>query len=190
MATSVNVVHAELGELAQAEPILLAWGPRRGDSGAATSFINSGIDRAKATDDQKKAAIEARRVKETREETTARELNQLSLKTPHELEFTAREIADYGVYDKEVSDTLAEILYQRATKDDKKYSQGLAWATRALGSLGALDTDRYKDILEYVAKNAKDKRTKKYAKADLKKLPKTGSEQYVPGTIEVKLSIF
>ena len=82
MATSVNVVHAELGELAQAEPILLAWGPRRGDSGAATSFINSGIDRAK------------------------------------------------------------------------------------------------------------DKRTKKYAKAGLNKLPKTGSEQYVPGTIEVKLSIF
>lgn len=166
-----SVSFASVEQATTAEPIVVAW-----------------WGHAVVSEAQKDSAINSRRIYETPEKTTERQLRQLSVNTPQELEMTAREIVTFSVNDKKVSDTLAEILVQRSTQGDVNFSQALAWSSRALGSLGS---DRYRTILQQVAKTAADKRIRKHAQASLKRLPKgMNSEQYQAGTIKVKLSVF
>lgn len=84
----------------------------------------------------------------------------------------------------EVGDLLAETLLLRSQNPDPSQSQALA---RAALALGLLDHDRYRTALTQVAKTAKNKHARKYAKSALKRLVRTNSPQYKPHSVHVEI---
>lgn len=83
-----------------------------------------------------------------------------------------------------VGDHLAEALLLRSQNPDPVQGQALA---RAALALGLLDHDRYRAVLTQVAKTAKNKHARKYAKSALKRLPQTNSPQYKAHTVHVEI---
>lgn len=83
-----------------------------------------------------------------------------------------------------VGDHLAEALLLRSQNPDPAQGQALA---RAALALGLLDHDRYRTVLTQVAKTAKNKHARKYARSALKRLPKTNSPQYKAHAVHVEI---
>lgn len=115
------------------------------------------------------------------------QLNVLAKGTPSHLRSIANDAYHAGAEaDQDVTDVLAESLLQRYTSGDREYADALAWTAKALGNVGS---DRYRDTLDEVLKNSKDKRLNRHVQLARDALPATNSEQYKKGSVDVEAQL-
>lgn len=111
------------------------------------------------------------------------QLNVLSKGTPSHLRSIANDAYHAGASaDQDVTDVLAESLLQRYAAGEREYADALAWTAKALGNTG---NDRYRDTLDEILKNSKDKRLNRHVQQARNALPKTDSAQYQKGSIDL-----
>ncbi len=114
--------------------------------------------------------------------TSEYQLKLLTQGGPESIRSTAESIYNSGYSELEVTDTMAEILLQNYTRNDRQYTDALAWSAKALGST---HNSRYRNTLAEVLAQSSDRKLNKYVEASLKLLPQTQTEQYVKGTINL-----
>ena len=115
--------------------------------------------------------------------TTLEQLNDLSKNTAASYRNIASKVyQDGSEADPIVTDALAEFLLRQYSENNAEYSDALAWTAKALANVG---NDRYRDSLDEVLKNGKDKRLNKHVKKAYNSINKTDSEQYKKGSIDL-----
>jgi hypothetical protein len=114
--------------------------------------------------------------------TSEYQLKTLTQGGPVSLKSTSESIYRTGTAEQEVTDTLAEILLQNYTRNDREYTDALAWAAKALGSTR---NPRYRSTLTEILEKSTDKKLNKYVSAALKSIPEDETEQYTKGTINL-----
>lgn len=110
------------------------------------------------------------------------QLKTLTQGGPASIRSTSESIYRAGYAEQEVTDTLAEILLQNYTRNDRQYTDALAWAAKALG---ATRNARYRATLQEVAEKSTDRKLNKHVDAALESLPATTADSYVKGTINL-----
>ncbi len=114
--------------------------------------------------------------------TSEYQLKLLTQGGPASIKSTSESIYRTGFAEQEVTDTLAEILLQNYTRNDRQYTDPLAWAAKALGSTR---NARYRNTLTEVLEKSTDKKLNKHVAASLKSIPEIEAEQYTKGTINL-----
>jgi hypothetical protein len=86
--------------------------------------------------------------------------------------------------DQEVLDLAAQVLSEFYLKnpDTREYADATSWLCKALGNSG---NARYRPLLEQVSKANVHKRTRKYCEKAMDNLPKTVSDPFQPGSVDV-----
>jgi len=111
------------------------------------------------------------------------QLNVLSKDTPASYRNIASKVYKEGSNaDQQVSDALAEFMLSSYAQNNAEYSDALAWTAKALANVG---NDRYRDSLDEVLKNSKDKRLNKHVQKARNSITKTDSEQYQKGSVDL-----
>jgi hypothetical protein len=101
---------------------------------------------------------------------------------PVSLKSTAESVYRSGSADIEVTDTMAEILLQNYTQNDRQYTDALAWTAKALGNTG---NARYRDVLTEVLNNSGNKKLNKHVQGSINNLGKDNVEQYKKGMVDL-----
>lgn len=111
------------------------------------------------------------------------QLNVLAKGTPSHLRGIANDVYQAGVKaDPDVADAIAESLLRHYPNNDPQYLDALAWSAKALGNVGS---DRYRDTLNEVLKNSKDKRLNRHVENARKGLIQSDSPQYQKGSFDL-----
>ncbi|MFK7975222.1 MAG: hypothetical protein AB8C02_03760 [Halioglobus sp.] len=112
-------------------------------------------------------------------------VNKLVSQNVSEIRRAAQEMMRGGVFDQEVLDVMSEVVYELYKEPPSGYIQidALSWSTNVLGASG---NARYRSLLVEVKDNAYHKKLRKFAKKNLKKLPKDEVPQYVQGSVSLK----